>query len=227
MSTRVFLIYGHQLLSDGLAILLKMHKEIELVGSSDSLAQANALRVALEPDVMVIGVDLHRTDEDLEALRCLSVDKTQIVLLADHFSALRASTSQGLLNYSLVSSRSSLDELLLAIRTAATGRCYRCEHTRQALSRDAQRITSSGTDGLPRLAVRENQVLRLIAQGYSSKEIARDLHIAPSTVEVHRRNIMRKVNLHKVADLTRYAIHHHLISHVAGECASTHKSLAW
>jgi two-component system NarL family response regulator len=75
--------------------------------------------------------------------------------------------------------------------------------------------------------VREHQVLRLIAQGFSSKEIARDLHIAPSTVEVHRRNIMRKVNLHKVADLTRYAIRHHLISHETGKCASADKGLAW
>jgi two-component system NarL family response regulator len=204
-----------------------MHKEIELVGSSDCLAQAKELRDALEPDVMVIGVDLHRMDADLEALHFLSGDKTQIVVLADNFSAWCAVQPQVSLNYSWVSSRSSLDELLLAIRTAATGRCYRCERTRQALSRDAQRITSSGTDVLPRLAVREYQVLRLIAQGYSSKEIARDLHIAPSTVEVHRRNIMRKVNLHKVADLTRYAIRHHLISHLAGECATTHTGLTW
>ena len=62
------------------------------------------------------------------------------------------------------------------------------------------------------LGDRESQVLRLIADGYSSKEIARNLHIAPSTVEVHRRNIMRKIGLHKVADLTRYAIRNQLVA---------------
>jgi two-component system NarL family response regulator len=62
------------------------------------------------------------------------------------------------------------------------------------------------------LGGREEQVLRLIADWYSSKEIARNLLIAPSTVEVHRRNIMRKIGLHKVADLTRYAIRHHMVS---------------
>ena len=62
------------------------------------------------------------------------------------------------------------------------------------------------------LGGREEQVLRLVADGYSSKEIARNLHIAPSTVEVHRRNIMRKVGLHKVADLTRYAIRNQMLS---------------
>ena len=62
------------------------------------------------------------------------------------------------------------------------------------------------------LGDREEQVLRLIADGYSSKEIARNLLIAPSTVEVHRRNIMRKIGLHKVADLTRYAIRNQMVS---------------
>ena len=69
-------------------------------------------------------------------------------------------------------------------------------------------------DGLAKnlLGTREEQVLRLIADGYSSKEIARKLLIAPSTVEVHRRNIMRKIGLHKVADLTRYAIRNQMVA---------------
>ena len=55
-------------------------------------------------------------------------------------------------------------------------------------------------------------MLRLIADGYSSKQIARQLDIAPSTVDVHRRNIMRKIGLHKVADLTRFAIRHQMVT---------------
>lgn len=62
------------------------------------------------------------------------------------------------------------------------------------------------------LGDREEQVLRLVAVGRTSKEIARNLDIAPSTVDVHRRNIMRKLGLHKVADLTRFAIRHQIIS---------------
>ena len=61
------------------------------------------------------------------------------------------------------------------------------------------------------LGHRETQVLRLVAVGRSSKEIARNLDISPSTVEVHRRNIMRKLGLHKVADLTRFAIRHQMV----------------
>jgi DNA-binding NarL/FixJ family response regulator len=62
------------------------------------------------------------------------------------------------------------------------------------------------------LGDREEQVLRLVAVGRTSKEIARNLDISPSTVDVHRRNIMRKLGLHKVADLTRFAIRHQIIS---------------
>jgi two-component system NarL family response regulator len=58
----------------------------------------------------------------------------------------------------------------------------------------------------PRLSARERQVLQLIAEGNTSARIAELLHLAPSTIEVHRRNIMRKLDLHSVADLTRYAI---------------------
>ena len=59
---------------------------------------------------------------------------------------------------------------------------------------------------------REEQVLCLIADGFSSKEIARNLLISPNTVDVHRRNIMRKIGLHKVADLTRYAIRNQMVA---------------
>lgn len=62
------------------------------------------------------------------------------------------------------------------------------------------------------LGDREEQVLKLVAVGRTSKEIARNLAISPSTVDVHRRNIMRKLGLHKAADLTRFAIRHHIIS---------------
>jgi two-component system NarL family response regulator len=64
------------------------------------------------------------------------------------------------------------------------------------------------------LGSREEEVLRLIAQGHKSKDISCLLHIAPSTVDVHRRNIKRKTGLHKIADLTRYAIQSRLIKSV-------------
>ena len=97
------------------------------------------------------------------------------------------------------------DELLRAIHTVREGRTYLCPDV-------AATVTSALLDrsGLyaakPRLTERERQVLRLIAEGLTSAQIGERLHIAASTVDVHRRNLMRKLDLHNVAELTRYAI---------------------
>ena len=107
------------------------------------------------------------------------------------------------------------DEIMHGIRATASGRVYLCQGAAASMLDSYRRTRSTGLRSRgPRgqLGDRESQVLRLIADGYSSKEIARNLHIAPSTVEVHRRNIMRKLGLHKAADLTRFAIRHHMIS---------------
>jgi two-component system NarL family response regulator len=111
-----------------------------------------------------------------------------------------------------VATTSSIDELIAAIRAAAAGRVYLCQTAASEMMASVRKFRAG--DGLVRGALggREEQVLRLIADGFSSKEIARNLQIAPSTVEVHRRNIMRKVGLHKVADLTRYAIRNQMVS---------------
>jgi two-component system NarL family response regulator len=111
-----------------------------------------------------------------------------------------------------VATTSSMDELIAAIRAAAAGRVYLCQTAAGEMMASVRKFRAG--DGLARGALggREEQVLRLVADGLSSKEIARNLQIAPSTVEVHRRNIMRKVGLHKVADLTRYAIRNQMVS---------------
>jgi two-component system NarL family response regulator len=111
-----------------------------------------------------------------------------------------------------VSTTSSIDELMSAVRAAASGRVYLCQSAASEMMDCFRNIRSGDGPAKSLLGTREEQVLRLIADGYSSKEIARNLLIAPSTVEVHRRNIMRKIGLHKVADLTRYAIRNQMVA---------------
>lgn len=97
------------------------------------------------------------------------------------------------------------DELVRAIQAVRQGRTYLCPDvatTVTAALLDNPRLQA----GTPRLTARERQVLQLIAEGHTSARIAERLYLAPSTVEVHRRNIMRKLDLHNVAELTRYAI---------------------
>lgn len=109
----------------------------------------------------------------------------------------------------VVSKRQAAAELLRAIRSARLGRLYLCPETAETVAGSALSPRGAANDPVP-LGARERQVLQLIAEGYTSNEIARDLNVAQATIEVHRRNIMRKLGLHRVAELTRYAVRHGL-----------------
>lgn len=87
-----------------------------------------------------------------------------------------------------------------------------CREAEFEMAVQGQQYQLAGMQTKPDLGEREEQVLKLVAVGRTSKEIARNLAISPNTVDVHRRNIMRKLGLHKAADLTRFAIRHHMIS---------------
>jgi two-component system NarL family response regulator len=103
-----------------------------------------------------------------------------------------------------VTKAEAADELLRAISAVQNNRKYLCPDVAEAVT--GALTQQSDTASSSKLGNRERQVLQLVAEGLSSTMIANRMNIAPSTVEVHRRNIMRKLNLHKVADLTRYAI---------------------
>jgi two-component system NarL family response regulator len=167
----------------------------------------------VDPDVVLFG--MHSNDaHDLTLMQqmaqrhppintvafCSPTDRNAIIEILD----------AGAKGY--VSTTSSIDELMTAIRAAAAGRLYLCQSAASDMMDSVRKARSGDINVRRQLGGREEQVLRLIADGYSSKEIARNLQIAPSTVEVHRRNIMRKVGLHKVADLTRYAIRNQMVS---------------
>lgn len=105
---------------------------------------------------------------------------------------------------------SGFDEMIAAVRSVANGNTYVCQKAAEnllgGLFNRNQPIENET------LSEREKQVVRLVSDGHSSKEIARILAISPSTVEVHRRNIMRKIGAHKTAEITRYAIRSQLVS---------------
>ena len=100
--------------------------------------------------------------------------------------------------------RAAGTELVRAIHAVTAGQSYVCPEAAGALA--AQVLDSGAERNAPHLARREREVLRLISQGMRSQAIGEQLHISVSTVEVHRRNIMRKLGLHTIAELTKYAI---------------------
>ena len=211
MSIRVLLSCKHKVISEGIAAVLKTHADIQLIGITGEDLATKALCELERPQVVVVGVDPRRSD-DVALTRWLAQHAPRPEIVAFSTDCDRGSVLQMMQAgaTSFVSTQSSMDELLQAIRAAGAGRSYLCPSAGAAMV-DSLRRGRIAEPGSGQLGEREEQVLCLIADGYSSKEIARNLQIAPSTVEVHRRNIMRKVGLHKVADSTRYASRNQMV----------------
>jgi two-component system NarL family response regulator len=213
MSIRVLLSSKHTVISEGIAALLRTHPDMNVVGISDNGQTTHALCHTEEPDVVLIGTQANDA-QGLQLMQEMAVQQPARSVVAFSIDSNRHSVIEildaGAKAY--VSTTSSIDELLSAIRSAASGRVYLCQSAASEMMHSFRKFGTGVRPVKDHLGDREEQVLRLIADGYSSKEIARNLLIAPSTVEVHRRNIMRKIGLHKVADLTRYAIRNQMVS---------------
>jgi DNA-binding NarL/FixJ family response regulator len=213
MPIRVFVAYNQKVMAEGLAAVLRENPEISVVGVCDSHHFDVSKINNLTPDVVVIGSSaIDMKGHDL----CEFISAHSAV---NHFVVISSEISRALISDALkagakahVCMNSNIDDLMSAIRLAAVGSSYLCESSMHELTCDAEAPLSQVIAVKRALGERETQVLCLVAVGRSSKQIARNLDISPSTVEVHRRNIMRKLDLHKVADLTRFAIRHQMIS---------------
>jgi DNA-binding NarL/FixJ family response regulator len=213
MCIRVLLSSKHQVISEGIAAILRTHPDMNVVGVSNNGQQTHALCNTEDPDVVLIGTQANDA-QGLQLMQQMAHEQPSRCVVDFSSDSDRHSVME-ILNTgakAYVSTTSSIDELMSAVRAAASGREYLCQSAASEMIDCFRKVRTGDGPAKNLLGGREEQVLRLIADGYSSKEIARNLSIAPSTVEVHRRNIMRKIGLHKVADLTRYAIRHHMVS---------------
>jgi DNA-binding NarL/FixJ family response regulator len=201
MTIRVAIAEDQRMMRELLATLLAREPDFEVVGEAASGREAIALTARLAPDVLLLDIGL----PDLggaEVARTLRKTGLPVKLLALSIHAERHAVQQmlsaGADGYVVKSS--ALQELVQAIRAVAQGKIYLSpDITREALP------DADDEDGAP-LAPRERQVLALLAEGKRSGEIGRKLGISTATVEAHRRNIMRKLGLHTIAQLTRYAV---------------------
>ncbi len=214
MSIRVLLSSKHTVVCEGIASVLHLQNDFDLVGMTDNPLLTNGLCDKLMPDVVVIGVQAKDANDLalVQQMARLQPEKKMVAFSCSdaerHF--IIETLNAGAMGY--VSTTSSMYELILAIRAANAGRSYLCQAAAAEMMDSVRHPRLGDNARKGHLGGREEQVLCLIADGLSSKEIARNLLIAPSTVEVHRRNIMRKIGLHKVADLTRYAIRNQMVS---------------
>jgi two-component system NarL family response regulator len=208
MSARVLLVDDHAMFRQALRGMLEKEASIEVVGELGDGAQVEEAVARLSPDLVVMDISMP-TVNGIEATRHLMARFPQLRIVAlsafGYKQFVMEMMEAGALAYVVKSSAG--EQLMQAIQSALKGVPYLCpEATATMVAASRGNRGAQSTAARVNLGRREVEVLRLIAEGKSSPQIGQQLHIAPSTVDVHRRNIMKKLDLHTVVDLTKYAI---------------------
>jgi DNA-binding NarL/FixJ family response regulator len=208
MSIKILLADDHVVLRQGLSKSLQTEKDIEIVGHANNGHTAVRLARELSPDVIIMDISMPDLN-GIEATRQIvkATPKSKVIGLSMHSTKkfvvemFKAGASGYLLK------DCEFDELINAIRAVAAGKTYICPDINDILIATAMGDNVNGKkSAFSELTQREREVLQLLSEGKTTKQIANILFISPKTVEVHRLNIMNKLNIDNVAQLTKYAI---------------------
>jgi DNA-binding NarL/FixJ family response regulator len=205
---RVLLADDHRLFRDGLRTMLEQQADLEVVGVAvDGQSVLNQMPVC-QPHVVLMDVTMPGLN-GLEATRRLQSEHPEVAVLmlsmhVDHrfvVEALRA----GALGY--IPKDCDIRELCVAIRAVHRRQLYLSQSIAERVVRDYLALAGGRPDSaFSVLSAREREVLQKLAEGRSAKEIAAALHVGIKTVETHRKNLMDKLDIHTIAELTKYAI---------------------
>jgi DNA-binding NarL/FixJ family response regulator len=216
---RLVLADDHTLFREGLRSLLERFPEVIVVGEATNGREVIDVVQATTPDIVLMDISMPEVD-GLEATSTLTrmYPQVHVIILSMHGvgrfaeEAMRAG-ARGFLIKDVAAV-----ELQEAIRVVMQGETYLCRSVAQEVFNEYRqhlRGNRAGgdqeTSGRVLLPPRQRQILQLIAEGNTSKEIAAKLHLSDKTVDVHRARLMQRLKLHDVAGLVRYAIHHGLI----------------
>jgi len=199
----ILLVDDHSLVRRGFHRILEDDPEIAVIGEAGTGAEAVRLAMELRPNVVVMDYALPGMSGILAMRRILEqTPQTRVLVLSMHSeeSCVRQAFDAGARGYLL---KNAMDlELVNAVKRVAAGETVLDEHLAPLKSSEPK----------PRLTTRELEVMQLIAEGKSNKEIAACLDLSVNTVSVHRANIMEELGIHNTAELVAFAIRHRLVS---------------
>jgi DNA-binding NarL/FixJ family response regulator len=214
MTIKIILADDHQIVRQGLRTLLAAEPDMKVVGEADNGRATLKLVQDLTPQVVIMDISMPDLN-GIEATRQILAETPEIkvIALSMHsdslfvLNMLKAGASGYLLK------DCALEELVKAIRTVVRQKTYLSPGISDILIKDlAGNWTSNSSSAYSILTVREREVLQLMAEGKSTIQIAEDLCVSVKTVEAHRKQMMNKLGMHSVAELTKYAIRQGLTS---------------
>ena len=205
---RILLADDHAVVRDGLRVLINAEPDMEVIGEAKDGRVAVQKITELRPDVAIIDISMPELN-GIQATERIKREYPEVKVLA-----LTVHQEKGYLDQLLrigasgyILKHSAADELIEAIRCVAQGQTYVDREMASRITTDYLRKQSAGgAPGTTELTDREEQVLRLVAQGHSNKEIANQLSISVKTVETHKANFMEKLEFKSRAEVVRYAV---------------------
>ena len=213
--TRILLADDHGVVRKGLRFLLESEPDFEVAGEAADGRQAVDLTAELEPDVVVMDIAMPRLNGiDATDQIVRRSPRTGVIILSMHSDEeyLVRALSAGAKGYLLKDSAEA--DLVAAIRSVSEGKPFFSPAIAKTLLEDyLRRLQQRGLeDSYDLLSDREKEVLHLLAEGKTNKEVATLLDLSPYTVETHRNHIMQKLNLHNTAEIVLYAVRKKIIA---------------
>jgi DNA-binding NarL/FixJ family response regulator len=214
MSIRVLLADDHKIFRDGLRTLIEKEAGMEVVAEAENGRKAVKLAEKLSPNVIIMDVSMPDLN-GIEATRKIiaGTSNVRVIALSMHsdrrfvLGMLEAGASAYLLK------DCAFAELVNAIRQVAAGNTYLSPKIADVVVKGyLNKVSDSSLTTRTVLTSREREILQLLAEGLSAKEIAAHLNLSIKTIETHRRNIMEKLEIHTIAELTKYAIREGLVA---------------
>ena len=208
MSISVLLADDHKLFREGLRTMLREQRGIEVVGEAMDGLTAIRLTGELNPDIVLMDISMPELN-GIEATRRIISEYpgTGVIILSMHserryvIEALKAGATGYLLK------DSAIEELITAVNEVSKGQAYLSNRITNIVVKDYVNLTRAAeSSAYSLLSNREREVLQLLAEGKSTREIADSLFLSIKTIESHRKQIMSKLNLRSIAELTKYAI---------------------
>ena len=211
---KILIVDDHGIVREGLKSMIEQQSEMEVVGEAKDGHMAVQLTKDLAPDVVIMDVSMPNLN-GVEATKYILEQKpnVKVIILSMHMDShiVKESLKAGAVGYVLKSYL--FDELLNALKAVETHGVYLSPRITGVVVENYKTEQAADTkQQTKKLTTRERQILQLIAEGKTIKEIARILHISPKTADANRRQIMNKLEIFNIADLTKYALREGLTS---------------